>query len=368
VKELTFSGNHRVERDTLGLFATPEWVEGRAQQSPVCYTRNTQIQISTAKFTVTRKPSATETVAVRGKATFGSASIELTGTVSVSPSDTVVTVSSLTANVALPNQVDLFETTDIAWEMNPASTGWAGAGTTRNVVYVTLGNPSGTPAYWTLLDISCRAARGETTPGGVIRKSFVPLTTRSVKRKRDSRTLTYWNPDTTTVTNTRDLLASADGSGQCGSWAEFLIDMYKAHGITTAKKIVIVRNIPDFSNSRIGFLVKSWTFHTPPATTHNTFTHSQSQVTENPGVPGQSNANPPPAFFNHFIVLADGKLYDPSYGAGPINNKVAWESGSIDGLFRRTPPPMMHGFDKRKPAIASANILEYYDLSTMTPI
>ena len=47
----------------------------------------------------------------------------------------------------------------------------------------------------------------------------------------------------------------------------------------------------------------------------------------------QRNPEPPPAFFNHFIVVHGGQLYDPSYGGGPFPDAAAWEAGAIDGLF-----------------------------------
>src|ERR1041384_4168115 len=98
---------------------------------------------------------------------------------------------------------------------SPGITGRS-AGSSAHLCYAVLAAPVGTN-YWTLLDISCRAAHGESTASGVISRSFTPFQGRSLTRKRDGHALTYWNPDTTTCTNTAELLASADGSGQCGS-------------------------------------------------------------------------------------------------------------------------------------------------------
>ncbi len=331
VVEITFSGNHVVEKDTLGNFPSPEWREGRAatDNSPVCYTRNTSVEL-TAKFRVTRQPTATESVQVRGQGTFVSAALEWTGTVSVSPGDQEVTASGMTSNNPLPNQVACFDLARITWEANPAGTGWTSAGDSDHLMYVVLADPSGTPAYWTLLDISCRAAHGATTEAGVVTNAYTPLESRSISRKRDGHALTYWNPDTTNCTNTQMLLARADGSGQCGSWAEFLVDMYKCHGITTTRKVMIYRVLPLGSE---GFLVKNWSFvgsgSQPPPWTHLLGT----ECVELPGAPGQTNPDPPPAFYNHFIVQHGGTYYDPSYGAASVTSQSAWENGSIDGLF-----------------------------------
>jgi hypothetical protein len=54
---------------------------------------------------------------------------------------------------------------------------------------------------------------------------------------------------------------------------------------------------------------------------------------EQPGIAGQKNANPPPEFYNHFIVKYDGKLWDPSYGAGPFASELDHKNGATDGIM-----------------------------------
>jgi hypothetical protein len=353
----------------------------------VSYVRNTPVAF-TAKFKVTTNACrASELIAVKGKATFGSASLEWNGSFTVGPGATEGSVV-LTSDNPLPNEVGIFESTDITWEMNPCNQGWSPAGITRNVIYVTLGPPSGTPNYWTLLDISCRAAAGKTTGPEVIRSVFVPLTSRSLSRKRDGQDLTYWNPPgpSCSATSTALVLAAANGAGQCGSWAEVLIDIYKTHGITSGDKILIVRSVAAFQTSSEGFLVKHWVFDHPPASSGTAYTHYfPSQCRPGAGLPGQHNPSPPAGFFNHFIVLADGKLWDPSYGAGPFADKLAWENAAIDGLSRKPPAPpppppppalpppgppagtrLQMGFDKS--LSAGTNILEYWNKTTNTQI
>jgi hypothetical protein len=363
VKEITFAGNHPVEKDTLGNFGAPEWLRGRAaaDNSPVCYTRNTPVSLS-AKFDVTRAPSAAEMVQVRGRGTFGSATLEWTGSVTVSPGDTEVTVSGLSSAVHLPNEVACFDPAPISWEANPTATGWAGAGASSHLVYVVLGNPSGTPAYWTLLDISCRGAAGQSTEANVVTHAYAPFQSRSLTRKRDGQGLTYWNPTSTTCTNTQLLLASSDGSGQCGSWSEFLIDMLKCHGITAADKILVVRSLAAHSSGSEGFLVKNWNFigsgSKPAPWTHVMGTECVNQ----PGVPGQRNPDPPPAFFNHFIVRYGGQFYDPSYGSAPVGTQLVWENGAIEGLFHGG----LAGFPKA--SHTTTKLLEFWNLTTNTKI
>lgn len=371
IKELAFTGNNVIEKDTTGNFGSPEWVEGRAaaDQAPVAYARKKNVAF-TAKFKVTKKPCRAEPVQVKGSATFGSAALEWTGTVTVNPGDAEVSLA-LTSNNPLPDAVGLFDSSNIAWEMNPGGQGWAGAGTTSNIVYVTLANPSGTPNYWTLLDVSCRGAAGETSEAGVIAKAFEPLKGRAISRKRDSHDLTYWLPAAAcTATTTKELLQVANGAGQCGSWAEFLVDMYKVHGITSAHKVLVVRTRVAHSAGSDGFLVKHWIFDHPPASKADAYTHFvPSKCRTGTNIPGQRNATPPPAFFNHFIVRADGKFWDPSYGAGAIVDQLAWENAAIDGLFTPNLPAVVPpgttlrtGFEKS--LNATTKLLEFWDLAT----
>jgi len=370
IHEITFRDNHVVEKDTDGNFDKPEWVNGRNpnDQAPACYTRKKKVQL-TAVFNVTTKPSSRETVKIKGSATFDGVTLEWTGKVTVNPSDDQVGNVRMKSNNKLPNQVAYHDTVAITWQMNPANTGWSGAGNSDHLFYITLGDPSGTPAYWTLLDVSCRAANGQTTEAGVVDPVSRVFNNHlgdgsGIIRKRDNTRLTYWNPDTTTAMDTRALLARPDGSGQCGSWAEFLIDMYKVQGINTGHKVIVFLNTSIVPLSS-AFLVKNWTFNEPPVSTANSFTHIWgTQCVEANGIPGQGNDNPPGAFENHFIVksLTTNRLYDPSYGAGPFLDKQEWENAAIDGLAAST--TKRAGYHKAKRAPADPVLLLYRDQAT----
>jgi hypothetical protein len=357
LKEVHYVSNHVVEKDTLGNFVAPEWLHGRKEQWPVCYTRGATVSLI-AVFQVVISPTTSETVAVRGRTNLGSVTLEWTGSVQVAPGATEVRTVQLSSSATLPNEVACYDPAEIAWEAQPPSEPWGSAGTSRNVIYAVLATPQGTPAYWTLLDISCRAAHGATSQSQVVERSFIPFTSRTLTRKRDNQGLTYWNPDTTDATNTQQLLARADGSGQCGSWSEFLIDMYKVHGITTGEKVLIVRTISEWQSSSVGFLVKNWRFQAkgsrPAPFTHVLYL----ECVELPGIPGQRNPNPPPAFFNHFIVRCLGQFYDPSYGAGPISDQTSWEVNAIDGLFSGRDA----GYPKSTHKVA--HLLQFWSLMT----
>lgn len=338
VQEITFSDNHIVEKDTLGNFGSPEWIKGRNanDQSPACYTRNKRVKIK-AKFKVTTKPSQSEIVKIKGSCIFDSKTLEWESDVNVAPSSNEITTSEMTSNTTLPDHVACYDLANITWQTNPANIGWSGAGTSSHLLYVTLGDPNGTPAYWTLLDVSCRAAHGQTSEPKVVSKVFEPLKTsvgdgNGLKRKRDGKELTYYKDAIHTpgasVFSTYDLLHRSDGTGRCGAWARFLVDMYKTHGITGGQVIGVV---PDSSEPEV-FLVNNCTFHEPhslPAP----FTHvGHSECKKDPGIKGQGKDNPQFLFGDHALVKYSTDTYDPSYGVGPKPDLRSWEIGAIAGL------------------------------------
>jgi len=363
IMQIEFEGSYLMNKDTEGPFPSPDWELGRLEQAPISYRRDQQANMI-VRFSVTQAPSTSESVEIKAEAAFGIKRIQWTATVTVDPGDTEVDVPTVIAGDKLPNHVACYDRLVMKWEINPAGSGWQSAGNSEHQFYLLLDTPTGVELYWTLVDISCRAAQGATTEIDLVSRSYGPVRTRSLKRKRDGHALTYWNPDTTTATSTELLLATVDGSGQCGSWSEFLIDMWKVHGIATADKILVIKYGASASPATIGFLVKNWAFG-PTGSHPAPYTHAmRTECTKEPGVPGQRNPNPPPAFFNHFIVRHGGKYYDPSYGSAPVSTQAQWESGSIDGLFQNG-SPLTCGYPK---ASNPGLLLEFWDLTTNTKI
>jgi len=155
----------------------------------------------------------------------------------------------------------------------------------------------------------------------------------------DGVNLAYWGGGNATATTTADLLNNQNG--QCGSWACFLIDCFRANGVTGVQKIYLT---PIYSNdpgtadpdSRGTMLVKNWSFNgngTAPSILAP-FNYLTSEIADQNGVPGQNNTNPPGGFKNHFIVLYNSNYYDPSYGDGPFGSQQDWENASIDGYLK----------------------------------
>ena len=371
IQKLTFSGNNVVEKDTTGDFPSPEWVEGRPQadQSPVAYARNKKI-VCKPEFKVTTAPCRTESVAVKGTVTLnfktsGSRSLEWIGTVTVKPRDknkTVTPSASLTSNIALADEVGIFESSDITWQMNPAGQGWASAGITRNVLYVTLGNPTISPNFWTLLDISCRAAAGTQNEDDFVKASFAPFSGtlgdgKGFKRKRDNKELTYYKLAAGTpssgVFECKDLLSRPDGTGRCGAWGNFLVSMHKVHGITSSNVIGVVPIDASL------LIVKNCNF-TGPGTLPVPFTHvGITECVKNDGIPGQGKDNPQFTFGDHALVKHSTGIYDPSYGVGPKPDLKTCEDGGIAGIGEGFLAFIYKGDPQLMPGTCSPGFIKY---------
>ena len=342
VKEITFSGaaRHTVEKDTAGN-SDNKWTRGRSQndQSPLCYTRKTKVELAVV-FTVKTKPTDEETVQVRGKADFNGTALQWLSTsphLKVAPTAAEVTLGATLSDKELPDVVDCYDTVTITWEMTHHDGNWKTIGTTSHVLYAVLGNPNGTPAYWTLLDYSCRAAQGQTDPDKVVEEVFKKLSTttgdgKGLRRKRDGVELTYYKDGVKTASSdvfeTRDLLSRGDGTARCGAWARFMISTCALHGITTAQ---VVKAVPVTNEAQV-FLVRKCTFN-GTGTLTAPFTHKgQTECVKEDGIAGQGKSNPQFIFGDHALVEYGGRIYDPSYGAGPYTDLKAWETAGIAGL------------------------------------
>jgi hypothetical protein len=387
IEHLAFAGGRPIDCDTLGNF-DDAWEVGRAQpdptagavvvapqpNSPLCYTRNTSIQI-TARFTVARAPTDNgEIVRVKGTANVGGRTLKWEdNNVVVNQADATVTTAAMNSSATLPNKANFYPGVDIHWETIGPDGQTRDAGHTLHDIYATLANPAGGVAnYWTLLHISCVAANGATGESAVISRTFAAFALATgVVRRRDTTQMSYWVPNNTTAGSSFGILQRPDGGGQCGAWAHLFVDMLQVHGITRIR----FRQI-EHATAGWGFLVKNWTFQHPPASSLTAFTHylwdisvngallgaapfvqAAACVTRPPnGLPGQNNADPPPAFLNHFVAedTVNHKVYDPSYAAGPYADFRRWEAAAIAGLFDNT---SQAGYDKSLPGGAAVRRL-----------
>ncbi len=359
LSRLIFTGGHTVECDTLGNF-DDEWELARPSPDPavglaalfpvpnavLCYTRGTRVGLTPAFNTVTA-PSMTEVISILAHADFNGTRLSWRwDNITITPGAPLPVIPQQDSDRSLPNQVFHYHNLTIHWETLAKDGVTRAAGQSVHELYTTLNAPAfPAPVYWTLLHHSCTRASGATTSRTVIANVFALFQTLNVTRIRDNGQLNYWNPNAAAknIGDTQDLLAANNsgaptgGTGHCGSWAEFLIDMWAVQGITTGEKVFIGHQT--YINGGVnpfGFLVKNWVFNHPPASNAAALTHQLGvNVNPAPGIPGQGNPNPPEAFFNHFVALntTTNRIYDPSYGV-VFRNQNAWERAAVAGLLR----------------------------------
>ena len=336
-------------------YDAPHWQDGNndgdaddpgERKYPIAYVRDTPPSIA-GKIKV--KPSGL--TALSGF----SAKIKVTGPGNIEIDETAATIG--TDEIELPakastgnfvNEIDYLNPMTLSWEVEVNDKGhWCETGDTANRTYVTLGTPTTTMRQETLFDIGCRNADGETVAANALAAIWGDFADRSVARV-DSVQLKYWNPAAGSCQSLPLMLADSGGNGTCVAWAHLLKTVLEAQGIggSSINEVEsIYRNDGTLSldgglTTRSLFLVKDWTFGstgTAPALCAP-FTHLNSEVTDEFGVDGQGNLNPPGGFFNHFIVLYSGEYYDPSYGTGPFSSQSAWENASLDGYRKAFDP------------------------------
>ena len=347
IKDVTFRKNHPVGIDGYGLFATPHWQAAardpggpqRGRQSPVCYSRRDKVEIE-ATFAIEQQPVKSETLTFVGMCT--DPSLEFRGEAQVDPGMTVVTVRAV-ASKALADKVACHEKLRIEWTGNAPGEGPKRAGLSEHVLYVVLANPKA-EVHWTLLDISCRAASGASDEASLVTKAYAAFHGRKLVRKRDDKVLTYWFPHgQADAINTQDLMFIHHGSGTCEAWSHFFLDMLNLHGVTSAKRLLVAHPcIPE------------------PAellTTKRQFYPKAFEVGTRSGQ-GHDNADGV-QFNNHFMVMHEGKIYDPSYGSGPFASKAEWLAASVVRMIKDDPEDP-HGSNKLDDADSTPQDLRFF--------
>ncbi len=264
---------------------------------------------------------------------------------------TSITVN-LTGNTAFPSSTTAhYSPLGVTWNFSPAgqacSSGRSvceGAGSTSSEIYVTLAAPSGLsesvmPLTAVVLAIGNGGATTQTT---AFQSTWQQFAGPANVYGWDGRPLYYYEPGVGfkgCATSSVGLLTSATGSGQCGSWANLLMDALAVNGIMSS-----FTQIQPTDQSWM--LVNSWTFGTGsslyPAPYHWNLAlpiesgGSPGMVPVAPGsvfgdltslstLPGQNTAPPSEKVFTkHFIVQVPSSLgagyYDPSYGVTYLNN------------------------------------------------
>lgn len=195
--------------------------------------------------------------------------------------------------------------------------------------------------------IGCNAANGSTNEAQVIQKVWEAFQGRNIQNSH-GKNLHYYNGwDAENFTTVSALLENKNG--QCTAWAKFFLTVLKNMGITGLewKYIGLV------STNHIYFLVNEWgDANLLPSSvanalannnsiaadliamgyqdiiilkggdvqiSNNAYDFRYSDITDEPGIPGQNSGNPQSIFTFHEVSVVSGNIYDASYGS-PYSN------------------------------------------------
>lgn len=356
LKQQTFSGAgfHRIRDDFLFTeYAAPHWqdadLNGVPERSfPVSYVRGTPVSLKDLAFGATPAGLPACTVEIEGR---GPGDTLFTGSATLAGTDLLVP-GPLVASVPLPNAVKYFGAYPIQWSARFAGSAQAAAGSSANRVYVLLDDPLG-DRLESYFDIATKAADGESEVQAAFNKlwdEFKDLEVRNVRGERMGYYRGILCASDCTVYEAPGLITQLNG--QCGSWADLLMQTARTLGIDGTEFITIEpdpKTLPrDCSGlpSDYGFLVKNYSFTPQPGTSGcanfplrfngpcGDPMWPESEVTDVTGLPGQDEANPASDFSRHFIVKFNLEYFDPSYGAGPFTGtkaqaNLAWEKNGI---------------------------------------
>jgi len=390
---------HDITRDTGGVYDDVEWVDpspdGTLQGAPddhrlpVCYTRSgphgaVHVRVEQVDIRLLGNLGVTS-VMVRANGTIGAQTITLPETAATISGDQIVAMN-LNSPEAIP---DVIRNTEIVlnWQVSLDGGPWLDVGSSVNTAYVTWDDPLTAAPFETCLYVGCQAADGAGGTVGVDESMVLAeiwsdsFSTLDVKRA-DGQLLTYYgfrdnngnsmydpgidddfnDPSRCPWTGTADLLANRNG--QCHAWAEFMRDVLDAQGIGAinghSTQIIAVRIKQQFH----GFAIKNWATSGTSypkliidldagvdGSSATTPDPNSNQAADAPGVPGQGTSpNPPAGFSNHYIVWANARYYDPSYGLGPFIDLKDYEDAALAGTIivvgnemRLTPLPVSDG-------------------------
>ncbi len=355
VRNLTFGGSSfkSVTKDcqwgTCPPYETPHWLDtdldGEAtgygeHDSPVSYKREATVVLSDVLFDAKPADLGQNAVFVRG---VGPDGVMFVGFASLMGGEVSV-YDDMVATGPLPSMVNVYDTFDIQWQVALSNYKLHPAGASRNVMYVTLGSPSGNRLE-SFFDISTRAADGEATTQDAIDAIWGGFSDLYVENAH-SEPMGYYRgilcASDCTVYDAQGLVVLLNG--QCGAWRDLLVQCFRTQGIYGAQYV----DVEPISGS--GFIVNDYQFASGEGTSGCSsypyrfnspcggpaWPAGTVEVTDQDGIPGQDNYNPASYFGRHFIVKINEKYYDPSYGVGPIEGTtedatLIYEQGAIAG-------------------------------------
>ena len=192
---------------------------------------------------------------------------------------------------------------------------------------------------------------------------YAEFTDRDVRRVSDGKQMTYWAYDNktnswaVTAKDSSELLASHSGNGACQSWSDLFHEIIKLQSIDAKCLLLLSRYASQETGAFEVLLVKNWSFEETTgeveiplvqkkegsnevvATTMR-YSHllkkSSDYSTLGIATPmntilGQGNISGPTNFNFHWIVEANGFLYDPSYGTKKAADMPSYEEQAFAG-------------------------------------
>lgn len=304
-----------------GLREPAGWVSGNAMNA----TANFEFQCSKAPDSITVRGLGTDTINLPAK------------TVKLLPATGVFTCTypvSAATKLFPAGVVNYYAPFVIYWEISfDKGLTWYRADTTDHKVYVTKSAPMAETTnfkyFHTVLELSCKNAKGQTTDTGIISKCWSEFTDQIVLNYRGDSLHYYKNYVTS---NTVLPLLLKYRTAQCYTFAQLFAALIKVQGVNRTNNYVYIT--PKTATSPCGgtinrFLVKNWKFLTKSdssgcpsfpyknvGTTLTTsgYTYTSADVIDQNGIDGSCNKNPSSFFNNHQITKYDGIYYDACYG------------------------------------------------------
>ncbi|MBM81107.1 MAG: hypothetical protein CMJ78_10995 [Planctomycetaceae bacterium] len=253
-------------------------------------------------------------------------------TVTHNSADDLLVVSGATATTDFSQGSAYFESFLINWQISvDGGTTWIDIGQSENPLYVTWKDPGFfSTLYRTVLHIGSSKAR-YLAESNVINAIWSEFTDYSVTRWNGGSALKYMHPTLQSDSHSTEKLLEY-GHGQCDAFSDLFADILVAQGVDASIDIqeIVAKGSAD------DFMIKhNWQWGTPDPNLEGAPGGYNYLLGENVNsgtteIPSQGVSNPQFVFKNHWIVLIDGTLYDPSYGS-KFETLLDWEKAAVEG-------------------------------------
>ncbi len=271
------------------------------------------------------------------------AEFSVPGSTAVSQIKDYASISSgieLPAPVAAGN-IDYFDNSlTVTWSVQYSGCDkWFPAGTSSHEIYFTRTAPGTDLRQEILFWVSCTGGKGKSSTSTIADGIYEVFQTRAIHKKSNGAVLSYWEGGISDAIDAVDLIDF--GNGNCEAWCDFFCHALQLQGVSATASAII----PIVSGEIL--LLRTWEFSLAPLSIPD-FPNYEYVVAEKEStpiedgrarpqmsLPAQGNYGEMTRFDAHYIVLAEGCLYDPSYGLNKVNNRasglILYESTAFSG-------------------------------------